>query len=238
MAPSFDLIVIGTGMAANGAAHCCRQAGWRVAVVDDEPYGGTRPLRGCDPKKVLVAGADLVDWHRRMTGWGIAGEARIDWPALMRLKRTFTEPVPASRAAAFQQAGIATFHGVAWFAGVDRLAVAEWEGDRELKATHFLLASGAEPRRLDIPAGSAPPPRSGLREPVGLINLDHSSKIPLAQSVLQQVPLKNNRVEKLVFHLVNTIHTLTSSALPPIGPTIDPSRYSTCPGPRLTSRQA
>jgi glutathione reductase (NADPH) len=151
MTASFDLIVIGTGMAGNGGAHRCRQAGWRVAVVDDEPYGGTCPLRGCDPKKVLVGGADLVDWHRRMTGWGLTGEAHIDWPALMRFKRTFTDPVPASREAAFQQAGIATVHGVAWFTGVDRLAVSEREGDRELEATHFLIASGAEPRRLDIP---------------------------------------------------------------------------------------
>jgi glutathione reductase (NADPH) len=101
MTASFDLIVIGTGLAGNGAAHCCRQAGWRVAVVDDEPYGGTCPLRGCDPKKVLVGGAELVDWQRRMTGWGIAGEARLDWPALMRFKRTFTDPVPDSRQAAF-----------------------------------------------------------------------------------------------------------------------------------------
>jgi len=138
-------------MAGNGAAHHCRQAGWRVGVVDDEPYGGTCPLRGCDPKKVLVGAADLVAWHRRMSGWGIAGESRIDWPALMRFKRTFTDPVPASREAAFQQAGIATFHGVARFASVDRLVVGEREGDRELEATHFLLASGAEPRRLDIP---------------------------------------------------------------------------------------
>lgn len=111
MPASFDLIVIGTGMAGNGAAHRCRQAGWRVAVVDDEPYGGTCPLRGCDPKRVLVGGAELADWHRRMRGWGIAGEARIDWPALVRFKRTFTDPVPASREAAFQQAGIAPFHG-------------------------------------------------------------------------------------------------------------------------------
>ena len=151
MTASFDLIVIGTGLAGNGAAHCCRQAGWRVAVVDDEPYGGTCPLRGCDPKKVLVGGAELVDWQRRMTGWGIAGEARLDWPALMCFKRTFTDPVPDSREAAFQQAGIATFHGVARFAGVDRLVVGEREGDRELEATHFLVASGAEPRRLDLP---------------------------------------------------------------------------------------
>ncbi|MFZ5625231.1 MAG: dihydrolipoyl dehydrogenase family protein [Gemmatimonadota bacterium] len=151
MPAAFDLIVIGTGMGGNGPAHRCRQAGWRVAVVDDEPYGGTCPLRGYDPKKVLVGGAELADWHRRLTGWGIAGDARIDWPALMRFKRTFTDPVPASREAAFQNAGIATFHGVARFTSVDHLVVGEREGDRELAATHFLLASGAEPRRLDLP---------------------------------------------------------------------------------------
>jgi glutathione reductase (NADPH) len=151
MAASFDLIVIGTGMGGSGPANRCRQAGWHVAVVDDEPYGGTCALRGCDPKKVLVGGAELVDWHRRMTGWGIAGDARIDWPALMRFKRTFTDLVPAQREAAFQKAGVTTFHGVARFAGVDRLVVSEREGDRELQATHFLIASGAEPRRLDIP---------------------------------------------------------------------------------------
>ena len=111
-ATHIDLIVIGTGMGGFAPALRCAQAGWRVAVVDDEPYGGTCPLRGCDPKKVLVGGADLADWHRRMAGWGITGNARLDWPALMRFKRTFTDPVPASHDAAYQQAGVARFHGV------------------------------------------------------------------------------------------------------------------------------
>lgn len=151
MPTSFDLIVIGTGTAGFGPARRCARAGWRVAVVDDEPYGGTCALRGCDPKKVLVGGADMVDWHRRMAGWGITGDARLDWPALMRFKRTFTDAVPASHDASYQQAGVARFHGVARFSGVDRLVVAEHEGNRDLEAKHFLLASGAEPRRLDIP---------------------------------------------------------------------------------------
>jgi glutathione reductase (NADPH) len=147
VAESFDLIVIGTGMGGVTVSMRCREAGLSVAVVDDEPYGGTCPLRGCDPKRVLVDGAELVDWHRRMTGCGIAGEARIDWPALMRFKRTFTEPVPVQREAAFQKAGIAMYHGVARFVGEDRLVVA----GRELGAAHFVIASGAEPRHLDIP---------------------------------------------------------------------------------------
>ena len=37
------------------AAHRCRATGWRVAVIDHQPFGGTCALRGCDPKKVLIA---------------------------------------------------------------------------------------------------------------------------------------------------------------------------------------
>jgi glutathione reductase (NADPH) len=147
MAESYDLIVIGTGAAGSGPAHRCRRAGWRVAVVDDETYGGTCALRGCDPKKVLVGAAEVVDWQGRVRGCGISGEARIDWPALMRFKRTFTEPVPSSREAAYQNAGIATYHGTARFVGENRLTL----GGRVLEAEHFVVASGAEPRRLGIP---------------------------------------------------------------------------------------
>ena len=147
MPESYDLIVIGTGAGGTGPAFRCREASWRVAVVDDEPYGGTCALRGCDPKKVLVGAAEVVDWHRRMTGSGISGDTRIDWPTLMRFKRAFTDPVPTSREAAFRNAGIATYHGTARFISEDRLVVE----DRELEARHVVIATGAEPRRLGIP---------------------------------------------------------------------------------------
>src|SRR2546422_11272280 len=97
MAETFDLIVIGTGSGGSAPAYRCRAAGWRVAVLDDLPSGGTCALRGCDPKKVLVGAADLADWNRRMQDRGMTGDAHISWPDLMRFKRTFTDPVPANR---------------------------------------------------------------------------------------------------------------------------------------------
>ncbi|MGB6951077.1 MAG: FAD-dependent oxidoreductase, partial [Candidatus Cybelea sp.] len=54
----FDLLVVGTGSAGTAAALRCARAGWRVAIVDELPYGGTCALRGCDPKKVLVGVAE------------------------------------------------------------------------------------------------------------------------------------------------------------------------------------
>lgn len=147
MADSFDLVVLGTGGGGSAPASKCRAAGWQVAVVDDQLYGGTCALRGCDPKKVLVGAADLVAWHTRMREYGVAGEATIEWPALMRFKRTFTDPVPANREAAFKKAGIETLHGEARFVAEDRLMV----GDRELTAKHIVIAIGSGPRPLGIP---------------------------------------------------------------------------------------
>jgi glutathione reductase (NADPH) len=66
-------------------------------VIDSLPLGGTCALRGCDPKKVLVGAAEVVDWSRRAAAAGVAGGLNIDWPALMRFKRTFTDPVPEQR---------------------------------------------------------------------------------------------------------------------------------------------
>lgn len=74
----YDLLVIGTGTAAMVCAMRVAKAGWSVAVVDEKPFGGTCALRGCDPKKMLVAGAEAVHAAMRMATHGVAGGTRID----------------------------------------------------------------------------------------------------------------------------------------------------------------
>jgi glutathione reductase (NADPH) len=147
MAETYDLVAIGTGAGATTVASRCRAAGWRVAIVDSRPFGGTCALRGCDPKKVLVGAADAVDWVRRMAGKGIRSErVRIDWNELMRFKRSFTEPVPASREAKFKEAGIEAFHGRARFIGPKAIEI----DGRVLETRHALIATGRHPADLGI----------------------------------------------------------------------------------------
>src|SRR5688500_3469457 len=145
---TFDVVIIGTGSAASAVAFPCRSAGWTVAVIDSRPFGGTCTLRGCDPKKVLVGAAELVDWSDRMRGKGVRGDdVGIDWPELMRFKRTFTDSVPHQREQSFLQAGIATFHGPARFVGPTTVQV----GDERLEANRVVIATGAGPIKLPIP---------------------------------------------------------------------------------------
>ncbi len=142
----FDLIVIGSGTAARDAAMRVRKAGWKVAIIDDRPFGGTCALRGCDPKKMLVAGVEVIAAKQRMTGNGVAGELSIDWPDLIRFKRSFTDPVPERQEATYREAGIVALHETARFTSPNSLCV----GDRELHSRYILIAAGAEPLPLGI----------------------------------------------------------------------------------------
>lgn len=144
---TYDLIVIGTGTAAQVAAGRVRKAGRSVAVIDHRPFGGTCALRGCDPKKTMVSGAEAVDLARRMRTRGVIGDLSIEWKDLIAFKRSFTDPVPKRREEDFAMQSIDAFHGVARFTGPDRIAV----GDHALRGRHVLIASGARPATLSFP---------------------------------------------------------------------------------------
>jgi glutathione reductase (NADPH) len=144
---TYDLVVIGSGTAAQVASARVRKAGRTIAVVDHRPFGGTCALRGCDPKKMLISGAEAIDAARRMRGNGVTGELRISWPELVAFKRTFTDPVPQKHEAHYAARGIDVLHGLARFTGSDAVSAV----GRELKARHILIATGARPVPLRIP---------------------------------------------------------------------------------------
>jgi glutathione reductase (NADPH) len=149
MTRTFDLVVIGSGSAAGTVASRCRAAGWTVAMVDKQPFGGTCALRGCDPKKVLVGAAAAVDAARALSGKGVHPNGlAIDWAELMRFKRTFTDPYPDKRRSALARAVIETFDGVARFVGPSQLAIdtsTVFEASRAI-----VIATGAKPADLPI----------------------------------------------------------------------------------------
>ena len=85
MSKSYDLIVIGSGTAAMVATSRAAAAGWKVGVTDFRPFGGTCALRGCDPKKMLVTGAQVMDdigaWPRAASSRPMRGSlGATSWP--------------------------------------------------------------------------------------------------------------------------------------------------------------
>ncbi len=148
MANRYDLIVIGTGVAASTIAQKCRRAGWQVAIVDRRPYGGTCRLRGCDRKKLLWGVAESVEQARRFAHDGFtAKEISLSWPGLIRFKRSFLKGAPEAVEDSLRSQGIETLHGRAHFVDPHKLTI----DGHTAEARHFALASGSTPARLPIP---------------------------------------------------------------------------------------
>ena len=143
----FDVVVVGSGVAGQTAAAACAEAGRRVAVVDRDPFGGTCARCGCIPKKVLLAAEEAISHDRGLADEGIAGDARIDWPALIARKRGYTDPVPARIRAWLAGLEVELIAGDANVVGDLELTV----GDRRVSATDLVIATGAAPRPLGIP---------------------------------------------------------------------------------------
>jgi len=143
----YDLVVVGTGIT-SAVATRCREAGWSVAVIDRQPFGGTCALRGCVPKKILVSAADAVQGARDLTGKGVPAESlTIDWPRLMRFKRSMIGQTTERTEQSWARMGVELFHGLARFVRPTTLAV----GEDRLTGRHIVLAAGSVPGPLPFP---------------------------------------------------------------------------------------
>ncbi len=147
MTKTYDLLVLGTGNAGMAAAGAVRAAGQSVAMVESWEVGGTCALRGCVPKKVLVAAAQSLHQIALAPEHHISvGQPSLDWGALIARERGFVEGVPEMFAESLEKRGIALLRGRARFLGRNKVQV----GDDIVEANKILIATGSKPRPLSI----------------------------------------------------------------------------------------
>lgn len=143
----FDVIIIGSGTSAYYCATPLIEAGKKVAIIDERPFGGTCALRGCQPKKYLVANADAVAMARHLVGKGIVESPKTDWKALQAHKNEFLDGRSEEDIKDWREAGATAILGSARMVGEDTVEV---DGQR-LTADHIVLATGGAPIRADVP---------------------------------------------------------------------------------------
>ena len=148
MTEQFDIVVLGTGNAGMAAAGALRAAGKSVAMIESWDVGGTCPLRGCVPKKVLVAAAQVLHQIALAPAHHIeVGAPKLDWAGLIARERGFVDGVAESFANSLEGRGIELIRGQAKFTGPNRIVV----GERVLETGRIVIATGSKPRPLAIP---------------------------------------------------------------------------------------
>ena len=148
MSSEVDVIVLGSGNAGFAAIGAAHNAGKSAVMVESRDIGGTCPLRGCVPKKVLVAAAEclhqiaLAPEHRISVG-----PATLDWKKLIARKQTFVDGVPDDFRKSLENRGIQVAEGPAKFTGPHEVAV----NGQTFVGKKTVIATGSKPRPLPIP---------------------------------------------------------------------------------------
>jgi mycothione reductase len=145
-AHSYDLVIVGAG--SGNMLPAGQFAGWRIAVVEADRFGGTCLNRGCIPSKMLVYTADIAQTVRRAGRFGIGAEwGGADWPAIRDRIFGRIDPLHDQAVAHRRASGIDVFTGEARFVAPKILRV----GEEELRADRFVLATGSRPSVPPVP---------------------------------------------------------------------------------------
>jgi mercuric reductase len=145
----YDLAIVGSGGGAFAAAIAARRRELRVAMIERGTVGGTCVNVGCIPSKALLAAAEARHRAGLRRFPGITTEAGpVDFGALIAGKRGIVETMCQEK-----YLDLAAEYGFELLAGnatfVDGPAL-DVDGQR-VEASHYLVATGAEPRIPDIP---------------------------------------------------------------------------------------
>lgn len=146
-AEKYDTVVIGAGPAGTAAASALQAQGKKVALVEEDLWGGTCPNRGCDPKKILYTAVEAKRRTELLQKQGLQSQVELDWETLMANKRAYTKQISPATKKGMEDSGIQTYVGHAEFVTETTLKVA----GTLLEAANFIIATGQRPALLDIP---------------------------------------------------------------------------------------
>jgi mycothione reductase len=141
----FDVLVIGTGSGML-IASAAVESGFRTAVVDFGPMGGTCTNRGCIPSKMLIYPADVAATVRDAAKLGVNAQVNsIDFQNIMTRMHTLVNDDSGTQARAVEAtAEMKWFKDVGEFVGDYTLKV----GNETITAENIFIVSGA---RTKIP---------------------------------------------------------------------------------------
>lgn len=149
MSFDYDLFVIGGGSGGVRAARVAAQGGARVALAEEDRYGGTCVIRGCVPKKLMVFASEyrgaMAD--AQAYGWTVHAGG-FDWVTFRDKLHAELDRLEGVYRGILKNNGVETYDSRARL--VDPHTVELADGTRR-SAKHILIATGGRPFKPDLP---------------------------------------------------------------------------------------
>ncbi len=146
----YDLFVIGGGSGGVRAARvAASETGARVALAEEDRYGGTCVIRGCVPKKLMVFASEFSNTPAMAQGygWDIA-EGAFNWPAFRGKLNEELDRLEGIYRNLLKNSGVESFDDRARIKDAHTVELSTGETKT---AKTILIATGGHPVRPDLP---------------------------------------------------------------------------------------
>lgn len=144
----YDLFVIGGGSGGVRAARvAASETGAKVALAEEDRYGGTCVIRGCVPKKLMVFASEYADMveDAQSYGWSIKA-GKFDWSIFKGKMDAELDRLEGIYRNLLKNAGVTTFDARAKIVDAHTVALSSGE---TITAKHILVAVGGRPVKPD-----------------------------------------------------------------------------------------
>ena len=145
---TFDLIVIGAGSGLDVAVETARR-GWKTAIIEEGPLGGTCLNRGCIPSKMVIHSADVAEEIQKASLFGIHARLQgVDFRKVTgRASRTVDQDSQSIKRSLQKGKNPQLYQGKARFLSPREVQV----NGEVLHGKRILIAAGARPSIPRLP---------------------------------------------------------------------------------------
>ncbi len=146
-----SLIVIGSGPGGYVAAIRASQLGFSVTVIEKAELGGVCLNWGCIPTKSLLKSADVLQYAKNASHYGIdvEGTVKPNFSKIIQRSRQIASQMSKGIEYLFSKNNITVVKGIASFKDKNTIIVSKTdETVAEISADYILIATGAKARSL------------------------------------------------------------------------------------------
>ena len=147
----FDLFVIGGGSGGVRAARVAATHGAKVAIAEEDRFGGTCVIRGCIPKKLFVYASRFRDEFEDSAGFGWDVDVNgFNWTTLVANKDAEITRLEGIYRRNLELKGVTIFETRATVADAHTVRLEGAKG-KKVSAKHILVATGGYATLPDLP---------------------------------------------------------------------------------------